>query len=151
VVNNGYENFIQVHIIAIEENMTKDEMREFFRRYADALNARDFDFIASLIHDEIISAGESYTRDRVIEGLREHINAVPNLFWHLEEVIVEGDRIAARSRNTGTPEREWFGLIPSGASVDYAEFCFYKLRDGRFAEMSYLMDITTIARQLDPR
>ena len=43
--------------------------------------------------------------------------------WHLEDVIVEGDRVSTRLRDTGTPVKEWLGLQPTGASAEFTEFC----------------------------
>lgn len=35
--------------------MSNDELREFYLRYVGAANAREFDVIADLIHDEVTS------------------------------------------------------------------------------------------------
>ncbi len=66
-------------------------------------------------------------------------------------VVVDGDRVAARLVDTGTPVKEGNGLAPTGASVSFAETAFYRVEDGRFKSMWYLMDADTVRRQLAGR
>lgn len=40
------------------------------------------------------------------------------------------------------------GHEATGARVDFMEFASYQVRDGRFAEMWFLMDGETVGRQL---
>ncbi|GAA2350337.1 ester cyclase [Streptomyces violaceusniger] len=56
--------------------------------------------------------------------------------------------MAARLLNKGTPAKEWFGVPPTGATVECAEYVFHKVRDGRFYEMNYLIDAQAVQRQL---
>ncbi|MFC5814072.1 ester cyclase [Nonomuraea harbinensis] len=66
-------------------------------------------------------------------------------------MVVDGDRVAARLVDTGTPVKEGNGLAPTGASVSFAETAFYRVEDGRFKSMWYLMDADTVRRQLAGR
>ena len=50
------------------------------------------------------------------------------------------DRIAARVVNTGTPVKEWLGVAPTGKSNEVMEYAIYKVRDGRFVQMTNLHD-----------
>jgi predicted ester cyclase len=53
----------------------------------------------------------------------------------VQEIVVEGDRIAARRIDTGTPVAEWNGPTPTGARVEFAETAFYQLEDGHLRNM----------------
>tara|TARA_R110000782_G_scaffold167129_2_gene259071 strand:- start:24989 stop:25318 length:330 start_codon:yes stop_codon:yes gene_type:complete len=106
------------------------------------------DLIASLYHDEVLINGVPRTRDDALRGFKETIDAVPDFHWHLEDLVIEGDRIASKLRDTGTPVKEWFGLPPNGRSVDFTELCHYRVQDGRFAEAWFMMDYLTVADQL---
>jgi predicted ester cyclase len=77
-----------------------------------------------------------------------HTNGIPDLVWNIEELVIEGDRIAARLLDRGTPAEEWLGLAPTGASVEFTECAFYRIRDGRFESAWYLMDVAAVQRQL---
>lgn len=128
--------------------MSIEKMRDFYHRYVAAANARDFDAIAELIHDDVTINGAAYKRADVLTSLQGLTDAVPDMAWHIEDLVIEGDRIGARLRDTGRPAKQFFGLEPTGASVEYTEFASYKVRDGRFAEMWFLMDVPTVAEQL---
>ena len=127
--------------------MTAEEMRAFYDRYVSAANAREFGFIASLIHDDIILNGKPAKREGAIKAFEDFAAAVPDIAWELEDIVIEGDRIAARLRDSGTP-RAAFGVEPNGARVEFAEVAFYKIRDGRFAEMWFMIDVHSIAEQM---
>lgn len=77
----------------------------------------------------------------------EH-EAVPDLHWDLKELVVDGDTIAARLINTGTPVKRWLGVEPTGASFEITEYAVYRVRDGRFAHMANVHDAESLARQL---
>ncbi len=128
--------------------MSGEELRDFYRRYVDLANRRDFDRMDEFAHDEVIVNGHPVRRDDMVTEFRRHTAAVPDLSWKIEDLVVDGDRVAARLTDTGTPVREWNGLAPTGATVSIAETAFYRVEDGRFKVMWYLMDADGLRRQL---
>ena len=77
-----------------------------------------------------------------------HLAAVKDFVWRLDDLVIEGDRVAARLTDTGTPVTEWLGLQPTGNAVEFTEYAFYHFRDGRFENMWYLLDAQAIQAQL---
>ncbi|WP_247706256.1 ester cyclase [Streptomyces liliiviolaceus] len=130
--------------------MSDTELRAFFQRYIDALNAHEFHRMTEFVHDDVLMNGRPVTRDDVIAAQTEHTDAVPDFTWRVEDLAIDGDQVAARLFNRGTPAKEWFGVHPTGATVEYAEFAFHKVRDGKFYEMNYLMDAQAVRQQLTP-
>ncbi|WP_326726477.1 ester cyclase [Streptomyces phaeochromogenes] len=128
--------------------MSDAELRDFFQRYIDALNAHELHRMTEFIHAELIMNGHPVTRDDVIADQEDHTDAVPDFTWRVKDLAIDGDRVAARLFNQGTPTKEWFGVPPTGATVEYAEYAFHKVRDGRFYEMNYLIDAQAVQRQL---
>ena len=128
--------------------MDTQALHDFYLRYVDLLNARDFERLHEFVHDEVTQNGAPGTRDDMAAALREHTQAIPDLVWDVQELVIEGNRIAARLRDTGTPEKEWFGLAPTGASVTFDECAFYEVRDGRLAHTWYMMDAEAVRQQL---
>ncbi|MEV5980911.1 ester cyclase [Streptomyces sp. NPDC052114] len=128
--------------------MSDAELRDFFRRYIAALNAHEFHRMTEFIHDTLVMNGRPVTRDDVVADQEGHADAVPDFTWRVLDVAIDGDRVAARLFNWGTPVKEWFGVPPTGATVEYAEYAFHKVRDGRFCEMNYLIDAQAVQRQL---
>jgi predicted ester cyclase len=128
--------------------MSDIDLREFYRRYLEELNAHKFDRMDEFINDQITLNSEPGTRDDVIAVQTVDVDAVPDLHWGLQELAFDGDRLAARLINTGTPVKEWLGVAPTGASFEIVEYAIYRVRDGRFLHMSALRDAESMRRQL---
>lgn len=128
--------------------MSDLDLRAVYERYLAAINAHEFDRMGEFAHETLTFNGEVISRDDYVDAILGHLEAVDGFAWHLEDVIVEGDRVSTRLRDTGTPVKEWLGLQPTGASVEFTEFCVYRFREGRIEQMWYLLDSQTIERQL---
>jgi predicted ester cyclase len=128
--------------------MPKSDLHKFFLRYIAALNTHQFRQMAEFMHDDLIVNGQPVTRDQMIAELEAHIAAVPDLVWRVQDLVVEGNRVAAHFLNSGTPIKEWLGSKPTGAMVEYAEHVFHRVRNGRFYEQNFLLDAWSIQKQL---
>lgn len=131
-----------------EPAMANPDLAEFYNRYINALNARDAVTVENMIHEEVLRLGVPYPRDGVMESFKVITEAVPDYRWNIQDLFVVDDRIAVRLQNTGTPIKTFVGHDPTGRSVNFMEFASYRIRDGRFAEMWFLMDEVTVAKQL---
>jgi predicted ester cyclase len=123
-------------------------VRRWYERYIAALNAHEFDGMHEFINDTTTVNGMSATRDDLIAYQKGDVDAVPDLHWELLEVLFDGDRLAARLTNTGTPAREWLGVAATGKSFEITEYAIYEVKDGRFVHMAALHDAETMRRQL---
>ncbi len=128
--------------------MTAPDLRKIYLAYIEAANAREFHRMAEFAHDTIIFNGETVSRDDYVAAMQQAVDSVQNFAWRLDDLIIEGDRVAARLTDTGTPVKEWLGLQPTGRDVTFTEYAFYHFRDGRFEHMWYLLDTRAIERQL---
>lgn len=128
--------------------MTDNDLRGWYMRYAEALNAHEFDGMDEFINDEVLLGGVPGTRDDVVNTLKGIVDAVPDIRWEVEELLFDRDGIAVRAINTGTPAKEWLGVPPSGASFKIVEYAIYKVEDGRFVQMTNLHDSAEMQRQL---
>ncbi|MET8082261.1 ester cyclase [Streptomyces sp. NPDC005303] len=128
--------------------MSDSDLRAFYLRYIEALNAHEFDSMDEFINDVTTLNGEPATRDDVIAVQKHDVDAVPDLHWELRELLFDGDRLAARLVNTGTPVKPWLGATPTGAKFEIVEYAVYQVRDGRFVHMTALHDAGELLRQL---
>lgn len=128
--------------------MAEKELREWYMRYADALNAHEFDRMDEFIADEVLAGGAPARRDDVVRVLRGIADAVPDIHWDVQELLFDRDGIAVRATNTGTPTKEWLGVAPTGASFEIVEYAIYKVADGKFVQMTNLHDSAELVRQL---
>ena len=129
--------------------MDADELRAFLVRYVRALNNRDIEDLALVVADELVHNGRRMTRQQWWEGpVGEHLAAVPDQTWTIEDVVVAGDRIVVRYQDSGTPIGPWIGLEPTGARISFREYVFYTVRGGRIADVWSVFDSEAIRRQL---
>jgi len=128
--------------------MSAVDLHDFFERYVAALNSHDFGQLSEFMHDDLIVNGQPMTRDEMVAVLQGHVDAVPDLMWRPQDVAIEGNSVAARFHNRGTPIKEWLGAAPNGTTVAYVEHVFHKVRDGRFAEQHFLLDALAVQQQL---
>lgn len=128
--------------------MTGSALKDWYLRYVAALNAHVFDGMDEFIADDVVLNGEPGTREDVVAVQKHDIEAVPDLHWEVRELLFDRDRIAVRAVNTGTPAKEWLGVPASGASFEITEYAIYRVRDGRFVEMTALHDSSDLLRQL---
>ena len=128
--------------------MSDTDLRAFFERYLAVLNAHDLDRLSEFVHDDVVVNGQAMTREEMVGAVRAHIDAVPDLTWRVADLVIAGDTVAARFLNTGTPVKAWFGAGPNGRTVEYAEHVLHKVRDGRFFEQNFLLDVAAVRDQL---
>jgi predicted ester cyclase len=82
------------------------------------------------------------------------ITAFPDLRVTVEEMVAEGDTVAARAvlHATQTAPIDWFpevGVIPpTGQAFDYTEVHFWRCRGGRIVGRSVMFDNLGLLRQL---
>ncbi|MEV4522685.1 ester cyclase [Micromonospora tulbaghiae] len=134
--------------VATQPAMSTQELRDFYLRYVELANKREFARMADFAHEEVVMNGTPVKMADMVAEFYKHVEAVPDLHWEIQDLVVEGDTIAARLVDTGTPVKEWNGLAPTGKSVSFTETAFYRVRDGKFKFMSYLMDTDSVRRQL---
>jgi predicted ester cyclase len=110
---------------------------EFWNRgniaFADAIVAED------LIHDQL---PPDWPQGR--EGFKRLVQtwrvAFPDLHEHLEFVLAEGDRALGRFRLTGTHSGPFYGIEPTGRSVDIHGVDVARIVDGQIVEYFYHED-----------
>lgn len=130
--------------------MSHTSMRDFYERYVEALNAREFDRMDEFVHESIVMHSEPSTREALVAQLHSIVDAVPDFHWEIQELAVDGDSIAVRAINTGTPTKEWLGVAPTGKSIQIVEYAIYRMREGKFLHMSAVHDAEALHEQLRP-
>ncbi len=128
--------------------MSAADLRTIYVDYLQAANDREFHRMAEFVHDTLVFNGDPVSRDDYVAAMRQAVDSVRDYTWRLDDLVIEGERAAARLTVTGTPVREWRGLQPTGRDVTFTECAFYHFRDGRFERMWYLLDTRAIEEQL---
>ncbi|MGA7411852.1 MAG: ester cyclase [Bryobacteraceae bacterium] len=72
----------------------------------------------------------------------------PDIQWVLEELIAEGDKIAARFTMRGTHHGTFFGVPPTGKKIEVQAMNFYRFLDGQIVEEHGQPDLLGLLQQI---
>ena len=129
----------------------KAVVREWFA----ALDAQDFNALTDLMDEQFViptrvidGAPRAVGRDATFELIRGFYRSFPNYTHDIEELIAEGDRVAAKVVLSGTHQSEYLGVAPTGIQVSYAGTYFITVIDGVLTEAWSLDDVINVLSQL---
>src|SRR3954463_13874639 len=72
----------------------------------------------------------------------------PDIQWTLEDMVAEGDKIAARFIMRGTHQGAFFGVPPTGKPIAVQAMNFYRLVGGQFVEERGQPDLLSLLQQI---
>ena len=76
--------------------------------------------------------------------------ALENFTCNVEDLVIMGNRAAARMRFHGKHRGPLFGVAATGRDIVWSGAAFFTMRDDRIAELWVLGDIDAVKRQLMP-
>ncbi len=122
--------------------------------FVDAVNAQDWDALDRLVAPEFVrhsdAAGEPgvRSRDDLKWFLRNEHLTFPDVRETVEDLVAEGDRVAARHLLTGTQTGPFGDHPPSGRPVRVRYLAVYRLEAGRLVEAWAEWDHLAVLAQL---
>ncbi len=131
--------------------MNGEEEKRITREFIDGLNDNDWEAMARHIGEDYTFhnfMGTFHGPEEFHQGLQGFYEAFPDLKLHLEEQIVEGDRVVNRVRLTGTHEGEFVGVPGTGKVVDSTAMALYRFKDDKIVEMWAMWDVFNILAQV---
>ena len=84
----------------------------------------------------------------LIEDVAAFRAAFPDLVTTCEDMVAEGNEVAARARWTGTHQGDFFGLAPTGKTFSVEGINFFRFADGQFVERFGTWDVLAFMQQL---
>jgi steroid delta-isomerase-like uncharacterized protein len=136
--------------------MSIEENKAIIRRYIEELNRRNVSVIdeviaeiltVQILHHSPPSAPEWVGREAVRQGYLRNITAYPDYGVTIEEMLAEDDRVVLYWTHRGTHQGEFnpqgasgSGIAPTGKVITGAAITFYRIVDGKIAEMRALWD-----------
>jgi len=72
----------------------------------------------------------------------------PDIQWTLEEMVAEGDKVAARFTMRGTHRGTFFGVPPTGKIIAVQAMNIYRLSGGQFVEEHGQPDMLGLLQQI---
>ncbi len=119
-----------------------EEYETFLHRWFEEVwNKRREDAIDEMFAEDGIANGLNDAKGNPIRGVegfktlhRAFLSAYPNLQITVEDVITEGDKIAARCTVKATHEGEGLGIAPTNQPIEFTGLTIVKLKDGKIVE-----------------
>jgi steroid delta-isomerase-like uncharacterized protein len=125
------------------------------RFYRQMWNRFDVSVLDDLVTDEVRfrgSLGDDLAGREALAGyVRQIQEAFPDFHNDVVEVVVHGDRAAARLRYTGTHRGEVMGFAPTGRRIAYDGVAFFTIQADRIESVWVLGDRYGLQQQLMPR
>jgi steroid delta-isomerase-like uncharacterized protein len=122
------------------------------RYYSEVWNAWSAPALEELISSDIVFHGSIGTVVKGIAQFKQYVNrirsAFPDFHNHIEELIAEGDKVAARLTYTGTHRGELFGFPGSGTRVTYQALAIFEFKENKIVKAFVLGDTENLKRQL---
>uniref|UniRef100_UPI003D7F770D ester cyclase n=1 Tax=Pedobacter sp. TaxID=1411316 RepID=UPI003D7F770D len=73
---------------------------------------------------------------------------IPDLYYDIELLLTETNKIAARLNFKCTPISEFMGIPINGKTVNFSEHVFYKLEGGKINDVLSIIDTDAIRKQV---
>lgn len=126
-----------------------EENKAVVLAYVEAFNRGDLVALRALLHEDAEIQGV------LGKGLFEKVEPIwkqliegYGMQLRVEELVAEGDSVAARFIETGTFDRPAFGHQPTGRSYEIVAMEFFEIREGRIQRRWAARDVGSQARQL---
>ncbi len=115
--------------------MTDNELAAFYRRYNACCNEHRFDDLGEFVARDVTIDGAVRGLDAYAAELQAVVLAFPDYRWELRRLVIDTPWIAAHLTDTGTHREAFRGVPATGRAVTLPEFAFYRVADGRIAEV----------------
>jgi predicted ester cyclase len=127
---------------ALAETGTKRaDIEAMLKRYNEAANAHRFDRFSEFYNDPIVCNGVRMSLgDYVKNVMQPNVDVTPDINWHIQGYMIDGDWLAVRYLDTGTLVKPYGDVKPTGRPFSNLEHAFYRLRDGKFDEVWFVYD-----------
>jgi predicted ester cyclase len=109
------------------------------------------ELLSPFLTADFVSKGsiESKGKEQLLGQIGFFWNLIPDLKWEIQEVIQQDETYVVRSRATGTPNGNFFGLPTNGTkSFDIMTIDIHKVKDGIILSTYHLEDWATAMKQL---
>jgi steroid delta-isomerase-like uncharacterized protein len=132
--------------------MDRQKIEKLVQRWAtEAVAAGREEVWGELLADDVVDrsgATESCGRESFKTRARVVTAAFANRHLTVDDLVIEGERIAWRWTLTGTHAGALLDIPPTGKAVTLRGVNFQRVRDGRVVEHWTLADFAGLARQL---
>jgi len=140
------------------ENANLEANKQLVRDLFSAIDAQDYGRMAELFPEDAVvymaGSEEAVTQEVMLQVIPAFYTAFPDYNHVIEEMVAEGDLVAARITYRGTHQSDFEGIPATGNSVTYTGMQFFRIVDGVMLESWLIEDnlgfMTQLGMQLTP-
>jgi len=133
--------------------MSTEQNKAIVRRFVQEVwNGRNLAALEELVDPNFTHLNPSYgvTADR--DGIKQLVEmsnvAFPDHHTAIEDLIAEGEKVAAQLTRSGTHEGEFLGIPPTGKQVKYSLLAVYRITGEKLISCQYHADDLDLLKQL---
>jgi steroid delta-isomerase-like uncharacterized protein len=134
-------------------SMTIETNKRIMHRFTEFINSASEKLAAELISPNAVFHVPG--RPEPLQGPAGYLEIIgmmrvgfPDIQWTLEEMIAEGDKVAARFTMRGTHQGTFFGVPPTGKKIAVSAMNFYRLSGEQFVEERGQPDLLGLLQQI---
>jgi steroid delta-isomerase-like uncharacterized protein len=135
--------------------MSAKDLKAFMRRFIRAWNkgkAAAMAVIDEVYADDFVSHGGGGEETRGIKNVKKSTSetfiAFPDNHFSIDDMIVEGDKVAARYTITGTHKGEFMGVPPTNKKIKIRAIAIERFAGGKIVEEWGMDDTLSLMQQL---
>jgi steroid delta-isomerase-like uncharacterized protein len=125
------------------------------RWFEEVWNKGRADAIREMVTEDLVIHGLSDAKGEAVKGVQafdefhtQFRNAFPNIQITIEDLIAEGDKVAARCSVRAKHTGDSLGLAPTHAEVDFSGIAIVRISNGKIVEAWNNFDFLKMNRQL---
>ena len=132
--------------------MSTEDNKALIRRIVDGLNQKNVAVIDELCTPDFVSHDPANPQVRSREDYKQWCTgmfaAFPDLYFSLEDMLTEEDKVAYRYTLRATHSGSWRGAPPTGKSITVTGTSITRITDGKSAELWSNTDALGLLQQL---
>jgi predicted ester cyclase len=132
--------------------MSTEDNKALVRRTYAVINKRNLKAIDELVDPNYVGHIPAFPPVQVIEGLQQvfstYLTAFLDMTGTIEDLIAEGDKVAARLNFRGTHIGPMMGIPPTGKQVTLSAMNIFRVANGKFFEQWVNSDDLGLMQQL---
>lgn len=132
--------------------MSLEQNKAIIRQFYKVVNQGNLEQAKEMLAQNIVvhpmKGSVIHGADHFLEHLQIARSSFPDVYYTIEEVIAEADKVVSHGTFTGTHSNEFLGILPTGRRVIFSIVQVDQLADGKLIEHRTVGDSLTMLQQL---
>jgi len=124
------------------------DLEQIYSSYIDCLNRQDWLRLEDFVAVDVVHNDRRFGLDGYRRMLESDFRAIPDLYFKIDLLVVDRQKVASRLVFDCTPVGQLFGLPVNGRRVRFSENVFYLFSEGRIVQVWSIIDTGVIEAQL---